>query len=306
MASPVPTLFFGSGSVALPALRRLLVSPLLTLDSVVTAPARPTGRKGQLRATLVAEAATAAGLRVRTPLSLRDPATLAELRSTGAELIVLADYGRIIPPAVLDPPRHGALNIHPSLLPRHRGAAPVPAAILAGDATSGVTLMRMDAGLDTGPILAQRAIPLDGTETAPQLEERLAELGADLLVEQLPAWLDGALRARPQPDEGVTLTRPLHRSDGRLDPTRTAVELERQVRAYQPWPGSFLEWGGDRLKVWSATALPETEAGDAGEIAIRDRSMVLACAGGSLRLEEVQPAGRRRMTGPEYLRGKRP
>ncbi len=256
MTTPVRTLVFGSGSVALPALRRLLDSPLVEIDSVITAPARPAGRKGALTATPVAEAAAEAGLMVRTPTTLRDEAVQAELRETGTGLIVLADYGRLIPGAVLALPRHGALNIHPSLLPRHRGAAPVPAAILEGDAKTGVTLMRMDAGLDTGPILAQRGLSLDGTESTPELEARLAELGADLLVENLPGWLDGTLRARPQPSHGVTMTRPLHRSDGWLDPTRPAALLERQVRAYQPWPGSFLEWGADRLKVWSATALP--------------------------------------------------
>ena len=168
---------------------------------------------------------------------------------------MLADYGRLIPPAVLDLPRHGALNLHPSLLPRHRGAVPVPAAILAGDATTGVTLMRMDAGLDTGPILAQRSVDLDGTEVAPALEARLAALAADLLEETLPDWLAGTLQARPQPVEGATLTRPLRRADGWLDPARPAVELERQVRAYQPWPGSFVEADGERLVVWRASPI---------------------------------------------------
>jgi methionyl-tRNA formyltransferase len=197
MGVPVRTLFFGSGSVALPALQRLLASDLVTLDSVVTAPSRPAGRKAVLTATLVANAAAEAGLPVRAPSSLRDAASLAELRGVGADLIVLADYGRIIPAAVLDMPRHGALNIHPSLLPRHRGAAPVPGAILAGDTLTGVTLMRMDEGLDTGPIVAQCEVPLDGTELAPQLEEHLAGLGADLLIECLPGWLDGSVTARP-------------------------------------------------------------------------------------------------------------
>lgn len=305
MSTPVRTLFFGSGSVAVPALRRLLASSLVEVDSVVTAPPRPAGRKGVLTPTVVADVAAEAGLTLRTPATLRDDAVLGELRETNAALIVLADYGRIIPPALLAIPRHGALNIHPSLLPRHRGATPVPAAILEGDAVTGVTLMRMDEGLDTGPILAQREVVLEGTETAPPLEERLAELGADLLMERLPDWLAGSRVARPQPAAGATLTRPLRRGDGRLDPTQPATRLERQVRAYQPWPGSFLDWAGDRLKVWSATVLPPREAATVGSTTIEDGALLFGTVDGVLRLDDVQAAGKRRMTGPEYLRGKR-
>lgn len=305
MTTPVRTLFFGSGSLALPALHRLLASALVELDSVVTAPPRPAGRKGVLTPTVVADAAVAAGLRLRTPATLRDADVLGAFRDTAADLIVLADYGRIIPSALLRIPRHGALNIHPSLLPRHRGSAPVPATILDGDSSSGVTLMLMDEGLDTGPIVAQHTVALDGTETAPRLEEQLAELGAALLVEHLPAWLEGTLPARPQPNEGASLTRQLRRSDGHLDAARSALELERQVRAYQPWPGSFLEWSGDRIKVWAATALDADSGSAVGAITIDDGTMVLATADGSLRLDEVQPAGRRRMSGPEFLRGRR-
>ena len=155
---------------------------------------------------------------------------------------MLADYGQIVPAALLDPP-FGALNLHPSLLPRHRGASPIPAAIVAGDRETGVTLMRMDAGLDTGPIVAVERLPLAGSETAPELEARLADLAADLLARSLEPWLRGDLPATPQPEEGATLTRPLRREDGRLDPALPAADLERRVRAYLPWPGTFLEVG---------------------------------------------------------------
>ncbi|MGD8486658.1 MAG: methionyl-tRNA formyltransferase, partial [Chloroflexota bacterium] len=229
MTDPVRTLFFGSGAVALPVLEHLLEIDLLTVVAVVTAPPRPAGRKGTLRPTPVAELAERRGLPVTTPASLRDDAVLDALRAYRPGLIVLADYGRLIPAAVLEMPAHGALNIHPSLLPRHRGASPVVAAILAGDPVTGVTVMRMDEGLDTGPILAQATLPLDGSEVTPELEARLAELGARLLIEHLPAWLEGSLKARPQPSEGATVTRLLRREDGRLDPARPAAELERQV-----------------------------------------------------------------------------
>jgi methionyl-tRNA formyltransferase len=304
MSTPPRTLFFGSGSVALPALERLLDSGLVEIESVVTAPPRPAGRKGKLTATPVADLAVRHGVPLRTPVSLRDEAVQAELRAARPELIVLADYGRIIPAAVLEMPRHGALNIHPSLLPRHRGAVPVQAAILAGDMTTGVTLMRMDEGLDTGPILAQHEVPLDGSETAPQLEELLARLGADLLLTQLPAWLDGTLAARPQLETGATLTRLLRREDGRLDPSRPAAALERQVRAYQPWPGSFIEIDADRLKVWQAGVLAQPVKVEPGDVILTEGSLGLGTVDGILRLDEVQPAGKRRMSGADYRRGR--
>lgn len=303
--APARTLFFGSGTVALPALSGLLASEIVSLDSVVTAPPRPAGRKGKLTPTPVAELAARHELPIRTPLTLRDAAVQAELRDVGAELIVLADYGRIIPGAILELPRHGALNIHPSLLPRHRGAAPVVGTILEGDAVAGVSVMRMDEGLDTGPVLAQRELPLDGTELAPDLEARLAEMGAELLLEVLPDWLAGSLVATPQSEDGATLTRLLRREDGRLDPGTPALELERQVRAYQPWPGSFLEHDGVRLKVWAASVLEQAVVVEPGTIILTEGTLGFGTVDGVLRLDEVQPAGKRRMSGAEYRRGKR-
>lgn len=305
MAVPVHTLFFGSGLVALPALSRLLDSNLVEIDSVVTAPPRPAGRKGRLTPTPVADLATEHDLPIRTPRTLRDDAVQAELRDAGAELIVLADYGRIIPGAVLELPPHGALNIHPSLLPRHRGAAPVVGTILAGDLVGGVTVMRMDEGLDTGPIVARREVPLDGTELAPELEAQLAEIGADLLVEILPGWLDGMVTATPQDESAATLTRTLRREDGWLDPAKPAAVLARQVRAYQPWPGSFLEHDGVRLKAWAASVLGQDVGVEPGAIILTEGTLGLGTVDGVLRLDEVQPAGKRRMSGAEYRRGKR-
>jgi methionyl-tRNA formyltransferase len=219
------TVFFGSGTFALPILERLLgprPSDQVRAEvvAVVTAPPRPTGRRGVVRGTPLADLADGLHLPLLAPATLRDEAVLTALRATGVELIVLADYGRLVPPAVLELPVHGALNLHPSLLPRHRGASPIPATILSADARTGVTLMRMDEGLDSGPILAQRELPLTGDETAPELEAELAEMAADLLAETLPAWLEGSLRERAQPHDGVTMTRPLRRLDGRLDPAR--------------------------------------------------------------------------------------
>lgn len=294
---PVRTVFLGSGGFAVPILHTVAGHPTLDLVAVVTAPARPAGRRGDLRPTPVAEA-TNPGVAILTPLRLRDQAAIDAVLALSPDLLVLADYGRIVPTALLELP-HGALNLHPSLLPRHRGASPVPATILAGDPETGVTLMRMDAGLDTGPIVAAERIALDGTETAPMLEARLAILGADLLARSLAPWLAGTLLSIPQPLEGATLTRPLRREDGRLDPARSAIELERAVRAYRPWPGTFVETDAGRLTILGAEVDPAgtTPPGrlDPGG---------LGTAQGTLRLMEVQPAGGRPMPWAAYVRGR--
>jgi len=185
------------------------------------------------------------------------------------------------------------------MLPRHRGATPVPAAILAGDRATGVTLMRMDEGLDTGPIVAQAGTPIAPDETAAALEARLASMGAELLVSSLGPWLSGEIREHPQPTVGVTLTRPLHREDGRMDVSLAADELDRRVRAYQPWPGSFVETRNGRLTVWSSSPAA-SEHLPAGRFSSRG----LATGDGTLLLHEVQPAGGRRMPWVEYLRGR--
>jgi methionyl-tRNA formyltransferase len=321
--APVPVLFMGSGAFAVPVLEALAAHPSARLAGVVTAPPRPVGRRGELTTTPVAARAASLGVPVLTPARLRDPSAVEAVEALGPGLIVLADYGRIVPQAILDLPPHRALNLHPSLLPRHRGASPIPAAILAGDAETGVTLMRMDAGLDTGPVVAQRRLPLRGDEVAPELEEHLARLAADLLVASLADWLAGRLAEVPQPEEGATLTRPLRREDGRLDPTRRAAELERQVRAYQPWPGSFIEMEGQRLVVWKARVTADapsgthraaastlTDVGDRGAGAVAPtlvplgEGAALVTRDGLLELLEVQPQGRARMAASAWRRGR--
>jgi methionyl-tRNA formyltransferase len=301
----IRTVFLGSGAFAVPALQRLAAHPLVRVVAVVTAPPREAGRSQSWTPTPVA--AAAAGLDIHpvlTPPRLRHPEAVAAILALRPDLAVLADYGQIVPPPLLDL-RHGALNLHPSALPRFRGAAPVPAVILAGDPETAVTLMRMDPGLDTGPIVAQEPVPLDGSEHAPDLERRLALVGADLLDRSLAGWLDGSLPAVPQPAESVVLTRPLRREDGRLDPTRPAAELERAVRAYEPWPGTFLELGGERLVVGEASLAP-SEAGDTpGAIVRHGREPALATADGRLVLRRVTPQGRKPMAGGDWLRGRR-
>ena len=220
------------------------------------------------------------------------------------DLIVLADYGQLIPRVLLDLPARGFLNLHPSALPRHRGAAPIPATILAGDTESAVTLMVVTEEMDAGPIVAVEPLDVRPDDTAVALEERAAVVAAGLFRRALPEWLAGRLGARPQPTEGVTMTRPLRREDGRLDPGRSAVELERQVRAYQPWPGSFIDIGSVRIIVWSAD-VAAGEFGDApGRIIGRpDGGLALVAGSGRLVLDVVQAAGRRSMTAAELVRG---
>ena len=302
----VRTVFLGSGGFGGGALERLAHHPDVDLVGVVTAPARPAGRRHAQTPTPIETAARGLSVPIiLTPARLRASEAIAAILDLQPGLLVLADYGQIVPAALLDL-EHGALNLHPSLLPRWRGASPIPATILAGDAETGVTLMRMDIGLDTGPILAQERVTLAGTETAPELESRLAILAAELLDRRLGAWLDGRLEARPQPDDGATLTRPLRREDGRLDPARNAVELERRVRAYQPWPGTFLEVDGGRLVVNRATAAPGEPVDRPGQLVPHDGRPALATADGRLVLELVTPAGRRTMPGDAWLRGRRP
>jgi methionyl-tRNA formyltransferase len=298
-SSRVRTVFIGSGAFGVPTLRMLAGYPSVELVGVVTAPPRAAGRKAILTSTPIGEAAARLHLdAVLTPDRLRSPKAIADVLGLHPALVVLADYGQIVPLALLELP-HGALNLHPSLLPRHRGATPIPAAILRGDAETGVSLMSMDEGLDTGPIVAAERIDLDGTEVAPELEDRLASLGAGLLERGLAPWIAGRLTPRPQSDEGATVTRQLRRADGRLDPSRGARELERQVRAYQPWPGSFVDTSHGRLVVWRATVRPGPADAPGS---FTDEG--LGTADGLLALEDVQPGGGERMSWSAYVRGR--
>ncbi len=298
------TVFIGTGAFGVPALRTLADDPALEMVGVVTAPARPAGRRQELAPSPIESEAEALGIRpILTPQRLRDPSAIVDVLTLGATLVVLADYGRIVPEALLDS-GSGALNLHPSLLPRHRGAAPIPAAILAGDAETGVTIIRMDAGIDTGPIVAVERVALMGRETAPELEARLAEVAASLLARTVGPWIRGEVPAVPQDAAGASLTRPLHRIDGRLDPARPAAELERAVRAYLPWPGTFVETDlMGRLIVWSATVGPSATSDEPGRLVAEGDGLALTTVDGRLVLGQVQLEGRRTMDAGTVRRG---
>jgi methionyl-tRNA formyltransferase len=302
--STVRAVFFGSGSFGIPILGALLAVSGVRVEAVVSAPDRPVGRKAVLTPTPVAARARELDLPVLQPVRVRQPEALEELRALAPDLIVLADYGQLIPRMLLDLPPRGFLNLHPSALPRWRGAAPIPATILAGDTESAVTLMVVTDEMDAGPIVATEPLEVRADDTAVTLEERAAGVAGELLRRALPEWLAGRLVARPQATDGVTMTRPLRREDGRLDPCRSAVELECQIRAYQPWPGGYIETAEGRLLVWSAHTAPAEPGDVAGLVAAAGRDgLALTTVGDRLVLDEVQIAGKKRVSGAELRRG---
>jgi methionyl-tRNA formyltransferase len=324
--------FFGSGAFAVPVLEALATAPDVALVGVVSTPPRPSGRRAAPATTPVARVAASLGCPLLLPNRLREPAAVDAIAALQPAVGVLSDFGRIVPPAILDRFPHWILNLHPSLLPRHRGASPIPAAILAGDTETGVTLFRMDAGMDTGPVVAVDRVALSGDEDAPGLEDRLAAVAARLLRGSLGPWLRGDLEAVPQSDAGATTTRLLGREDGRLDPSLPAAILERHVRAYRPWPGTWIVTAAGRVAVLRAglgpagtagaeaapggagaaggAAIDAGSAGAAGQLPpgsiVADGPGLALVAGDGrlLRLLEVQPAGGRAMDGAAFRRGR--
>ena len=296
------TIFMGSPEFAVPSLEAHVTSH--DVVGVVTQPDRPAGRGGTLRRPPVKVAAQAHGLPVFQPPTLRSPEALAQLRAWEPTLIVVAAFGQILTHDVLELPPYGCLNVHPSLLPRWRGPAPVPAAIMAGDEITGVTIMKLDPGVDTGPILSQREEPVRPTDTAATLLTRLSHAGAELLVETIPPYLAGELAPRPQPQTGVTYSQELEKEDGRLDWNQSAIVLDRQIRAVTPWPGAFTTWKGRRLKVLAATPLPDHETeGLPGTVVTVGRGAGVVTGRGVLQLLEVQRAGKRALPIRDFLNG---
>ncbi|GER79392.1 MAG: Methionyl-tRNA formyltransferase [Anaerolineales bacterium] len=293
----------GSPDFALPGLRAL--ASRYQIVGVVTQPDRASGRGRALKPPPVKTLALELGLPLVQPEKLRQPEAVQQLRAWNPDLIVVAAFGQILKPEVLDLPRFGCLNVHASLLPRWRGAAPINAAILAGDEETGVTIMKMDAGLDTGGILAQRAFRLSPDVTAGAAFDALSALGADLLLESLPDYLAGKLTPVPQPEDGVTYAPMLKKEDGRLDFARPADELERRVRAMNPWPGAWFEWDANLLKVARAKTLGGEKGRASGIRLVVEGRPAVTCADGALVLEEVQPAGKRPMSGRAFLAGAR-
>jgi methionyl-tRNA formyltransferase len=296
--------FAGTPRFAAVALERLLASPHPVV-AVWTQPDRPAGRGLQPLASDVKRVALAAGLPVHQPETLKDAAAPSAFAATGADVLVVAAYGLLLPPAVLAAFPGGALNIHASLLPRWRGAAPIVRAIEAGDAESGVCIMRMEAGLDTGPVYARAPTPIASDDTAGTLHDRLASLGAELLVDTLDGLERAPWAPTPQPVDGVTYARKIGRADAAVDWTRPARDLDRQIRAFDPVPGAHAILDGAPLKIWSARIVAATTSAPPGTIVAVDADAVqVACGDGSvLGLRVLQRAGARRLAAADWLRG---
>jgi methionyl-tRNA formyltransferase len=283
------------------AILEALVNAGYPVRAVYTQPPRPSGRGHDRRRSPVQRLAEARGLLVRTPANLRDAAAAAEFAALGADVGVVAAYGLILPPAMLGAPRLGCLNVHASLLPRWRGAAPVQRALVAGDGETGITIMQMTEGLDEGPILMQEALPIGPRDTAASLTRALAAVGARLVVAALAAAAAGRLVPRPQPEDGVSYAKKLSRDEARLDWRLPAVELERRVRAFDPWPGASFEHRGERIRVLAAAvatgATPEIYG------TVLDDRLLIACGSGALRPLRLQRAGRTALDPASFLRG---
>ena len=291
----------GSPDFALPSLRTL--AQHYQVIGVVTQPDRASGRGREIKMPPVKTLALELGISIMQAEKLRTPEAMEQLRRWNPDLIVVAAFGQILKKDVLDLPRFGCINVHASLLPRWRGAAPINAAILYGDEETGVTIMQMDVGLDTGPMLAKRSIRLTQNDTAGSLTKTLSHLGADLLIETLPDYLSGKIIPQPQPEEGATYAPMLKKEEGKLDFTRDVQDLERQVRAFNPWPGAFMDFDGAFLKIHQA----HVEKGNAspGQRLIVQDQPAVAARDGLLVLDEVQPAGKKSMNGKSFLAGAR-
>ncbi|HTQ33287.1 MAG TPA: methionyl-tRNA formyltransferase [Stellaceae bacterium] len=298
MPTPLDLVFMGTPEFAAVILDALIATGH-RIKAAYCQPPRPAGRGHRLQPSPVQALAECRGIAVRYPSSLRDPAAQAEFAALRADAAVVAAYGLILPRAVLETPRLGCINVHASLLPRWRGAAPVQRAILEGDAQTGITIMQMDEGLDTGGILLQQAVPITPTTTGGGLTDQLAALGGALIVAALDRLAVGELHPCPQPETGATYAKKLNRDEARLDWRAPADRLERQVRAFDPWPGSYFLVGDERIRV--LTAEVSGEIGAPG--AVLDDRLTIACGSGALRPLRVQRAGRAAMETAALLRG---
>lgn len=300
----VRIIFMGTPHFAVPSLEAL--TKLYDITVVVTQPDRPVGRGRHLAVPPVKDVALRLGLAVMQPRTLRDASAVDQLQALEPTVIVVAAYGEILRPDVLSLPPLGCINVHASLLPKYRGAAPIPAAILQGEMETGITLMLMDSGLDTGPILAQLKVPLHSSDTALSLSSRLARQGAALLVETLPMWLDGEIVPQPQDRATATYAPRISKADGLIDWTQEAEMVDRRCRAYHPWPGAFTSCDGQRLKVLRAFSLPNEAASvEPGRVLQLPEGIGVSTGLGIVILEEVQLAGKRAMSAIEFARGQR-
>ena len=297
--------FMGTPAFAVPVLSAILDAGH-DVAGVFTRPDKPAGRGKRPTAPPVKGHAQDRGLPVFQPASLRPPQALDSLASLSPDLIVVAAYGLFLPVGMLELPPSGTLNVHPSLLPKYRGPSPVASAILEGASVTGVTIMKIDEGMDSGPVIAQRETTIDPHENNEQLTARLFQMGASLLVEVLPGWTQGQIQVRPQEDSRATITKRLSKEDGEIDWRQSADLIARQVRAYQPWPGSFTRWSGKLLRIVGAAAVDrevEEKWRPGLVVALSSGSVAIACGEGLLEVGQVQLEGRSTVAAPEFVLG---
>lgn len=299
-------IFFGTAEFACPALVALEQDPAFEVLGVVTQPDRPRGRELRLLPSPVKETAVALGLKLWQPPKCRAPEFVDRMAALAPDCFVVAAYGQILPPALLEVPAHGCLNIHGSLLPKYRGAAPIQWALADGEPGTGVTIMRMDEGLDTGPMLVSEGTPIWPEDDGQSLHDRLATLGADLLLRTLPQYLAGAITPMVQPEEGASYARKITREDGEVDWSLPAEAVARRIRAFTPWPGAFTFLPTDsrrRLKILSAEPLSRAGGAPGTVLKAGPESLLVACGEGVLQIHEVQREGGRRLAVGAFLAG---
>ena len=306
MSSALSLIFAGTPEFSVPALEALLASRHRVV-AVYTQPDRPAGRGQQVTMSAVKQCALRHQLPVEQPPTLKDAAAVERLSQWSADLMIVVAYGLLLPKAVLQAPRLGCINIHASLLPRWRGAAPIQRAVQAGDKESGVTIMQMDVGLDTGPMLLERVTPIDARETAASLHDRLASLGAAAVVEAIEAIAAGSASAREQPQEGATYAAKIRKEEALIDWSQAALLIDRQVRAFNPWPIAETRWNGQQLRVWEAIPLATPAAAPPGTVTATSAAGIEVATGdGTLQLTRVQAAGRKAMAAADFLKAHRP
>ncbi len=303
LSKKLRVIFMGTPEIALTSMEALCESGEEVL-AVVTQPDRPQGRGQVCEPCAVKEGAACRELMVLQPEKARDPAFLEELRKLAPDLIVVHAFGQILPQTLLEMPRLGAINVHASLLPKYRGAAPVQWAILNGETETGVTIMQMDEKMDTGAILLQQAVPIEDADTTGTLLEKLSQLGAELLLRALEGIKAGTLEPVKQDDRQAILAPPIRKEQGKIDWNEPAVLIERKARAFNPWPGAFVGEGNQLIKIWRAE--PANAKGEPGTILEAHKKWIeVACAQGSLRIFELQPAGKKRMSAEAFLAGRK-
>ena len=313
-------IFMGTAELSCASLAALARDEKFQLVAVVTQPDKPRGRELKLQPSPVKLLALELGLPVLQPARARDEKFIAELRTLNPDLIVVVAYGQILPQTILDLPRHGCLNLHTSLLPKYRGAAPIQWAIANGDTETGVTIMKMDAGLDTGPILSQNRTPIHAEDDSSRLHDRQAQLGAELLVQTIPDYIAGKIQPVPQPAEGASYAAKIKKEDGRIDWSQPAQTIWNRLRAFTPWPGAFTFFADQSsvgrassradasttkpqlLKIWKAEVVEKS--GGAGEVLSADKTgIIVGCGKDALRILELQREGGRRLSAMEFLAG---